>query len=523
MSSVRVRTVAVLVASLLLLTGCAVPIPTMLGGTPTAVVPADPLDAVRPYAPGLHERPETFEGAAATAATGATGQAATITLGAGADPRGTFANANVGLSFEASDLADERWEPGASSLDHLLGSLESPSLRFGGNSVDRRVWWTSTGEPAPSWAEATVTPDDLARLGRFADEVDASVTIVVDLGHRDPVRAADMAAAAHAALGDRLVAVSIGNEPNGFFLASQPQYAMRGADWGPTAYVAEAREYEQAIHARVPGLAIAGPGAFDAVWWRAFIDAKLPGTVAMSQHWYPLWSCPGRTGTVDGRAEPTAANLASAYIHERADTIVGLAGDTASAAGLPLWMEEAGPTSCIGSNGSSRTHAQALWTIDFVLNAASLGVERMNLHSMLNGCSGGAPMSVVCDLGGLDAGSGEIIGQSNYLALLLASQLRRGEFVPVQLEGAAPLYAYAVQDATGTDVVIVNLADPATAGATPISLGGLTGLTLVSASQLTGPALDAVNESSLVPLATTCTLPSSVPVGSATLLRFDAV
>src|SRR5699024_10915823 len=120
----------------------------------------------------------------------------------------------AGLSFDARELANPMWGSTESNLALTLDELDRPALRFGGNGIDRHVWWTSSDEPAPEWASVTVTPEDLERVAAVADDVDASVTIALDLGHDDPARAADMAAHAREVFGDRLLAVAIGNEPN---------------------------------------------------------------------------------------------------------------------------------------------------------------------------------------------------------------------------------------------------------------------------------------------------------------------
>ncbi|MGO2110035.1 MAG: hypothetical protein ACTH31_00295 [Pseudoclavibacter sp.] len=548
------------IAAVALLVGCATftPSPDRTGSASPSATETDSWTLLMHAAPGLDEVPDSFEqpGASGTTAPGTqppttppTGSAApdqpakappvtievdaqtppTQSPGATADPTApadpataSWSTTNVGLSFESQDLADLRWEPGSSTLDLLIGSLDRPSLRFGGNSIDRRVWWTSSNEPAPDWAEVTITPNDLDRLARFADEVDATVTLALDLGHDDPDRAADMAAHARAALGDRLQAVAVGNEPNGFFLESQPQYAVRDEGWSPEAYAAELRDYQVALAEAAPDVPIAGPGAFDAPWWRAFVDADLPNTAALAQHWYPLWSCAGREGSTDERAAPTPENLASPWLHDRAATIIGMASDTAGDAGLPLWMEETGPTSCTGSNDSSRTHAQALWTVDYALHAASLGVSRLNFHAMIDACWGGAPMSALCDLGDPGSASPELMGQSNYLGLLLASWVRPGSFVPVTVSGDDRVFAYAVQDATGFDLVVVNVRDPLASGGSPLTLSLPDGASVAEAAQLSGESLDAFNDSMLVPLApASAESVAQLQPGTATLLRVD--
>ena len=228
---------------------------------------------------------------------------------------------NVGLSFDATELANPIWNSDESNLTLTLQELDRPVLRFGGNGVDRRMWWTSAEEEAPDWAEATVTPEDLERVASVADEVDAQITIVLDLGHDDAERAADMAAHAQEIFGKRLLAVAIGNEPNGYFHDNQPQLAVRDETWGPEPYQDALREYSAEIEETAPGLPIAGPGAYDAPWWRAFAESGIPDQRALTMHWYPLWDCEGPASSI---ANPTVEDLASPAIRDRAQEIIGM-------------------------------------------------------------------------------------------------------------------------------------------------------------------------------------------------------
>lgn len=164
----------------------------------------------------------------------------------------------LGLSFDARELANPMWDSEDSNLALTLAELEEPALRFGGNGIDRHVWWTSSDESAPAWAKPTVTPEDLERVAAVAEEVDATVSIDLDLDA--PVRAADMGAHAKEAFGDQLLAVAIGNEPNGFYHANQPQLAVRDATWDTEAYQKSVQEYSDALETAAPGLPVSGPG-----------------------------------------------------------------------------------------------------------------------------------------------------------------------------------------------------------------------------------------------------------------------
>jgi hypothetical protein len=202
------------------------------------------------------------------------GEAAAITVGV--DRTGAAFDAdNIGVSFEATDLADPRLDPATSNLDEQLKSLGSPALRFGGNALDRRTFWTSKGEKPTHDEETTVTPDDLKRLKKLVHATGATVTIGIPLGTYDPKRGADMAAHAVDILGDSLVGLAIGNEPNGYTVDDVPGSAVRGKGWNKAEYVKQVEAYAKAIHAKRPEAPIIGPDVYDGAWMTAFADSSV--------------------------------------------------------------------------------------------------------------------------------------------------------------------------------------------------------------------------------------------------------
>jgi len=460
--------------------------PGPTSATPT-IRPADEVDA-----PGYDPSPGPFSTTPVAEATGEP-----ISVSFALEEGATHSGGTVGLSLEATDLASPVWGSEDSNIDEMLDALDRPILRFGGNSVDRRMWWTSSDEAPPEWATATVTPADLERVARVAEKADAQVTIVVDLGHDDPDRAADMATHAREAFGDHLAAISVGNEPNGYDLASQPQLQIRGDGWGPQAYQTSLRTYADAIEARSPGTPIAGPGTFDATWWRAFASADLPHTAALSMHWYPLWDCNGPASSI---ANPTVEDLTSPSLRTQAHKILGMGEAEASKNNLPLWLEETGPTSCPGTNAISRTHAQALWTVDYVLTAEEIGAERIAFHSTLQACKGGAPMSPICATGTKDEPGELFQGRTSYLALMQLGWLQPGRVLTPTVSGDGRIMVHGVLGDDGSlGLVIVDMRDPATDADSPVTVSMPSGLdenapqrwVPAEGSRLTGDALDA--------------------------------
>jgi hypothetical protein len=434
------------------------------------------------------------------------GAAATVTIGTKrTGPE--FAADNIGVSFEATDLADPRLDPAKSNLDEKLKSLGSPALRFGGNALDRRTFWTSKGEKPTHDEETTVTPDDLKRLKKLVDATGSTVTIGIPLGTYDPGRGADMVAHAVDILGDSLVGLAIGNEPNGYTVDDVPGGAVRGRGWNKAKYVKQVEAYAKAIHDKRPEAPIIGPDVYDGAWMTAFADSSVKKKAAISQHWYQLYECDSTK--VPGRG-PQAANLIAPLAKKAAKKNLGIGKSKADAADLPLWLEETGPTSCPGTNDTSLTNASALWAADYTLYAATLGVERMAMHSMLGACSGGAPMSLICDPAVHGNRSNSFQVRPNMLGLRLLAPSVGGEFTQTGVSGGGNLSAYTVVKNDGRTLVttVINANDAASVGGNPVTLTMPSGFSISSASQVYGASNDVKNATQVVPANP---LPDEVP------------
>ena len=468
-----------IVALALVLSGCSLFDP---GGSPTEQSPEP--------SPTPTEFEQSFAGAIS-------GEAADVTATAERTGPG-FTTDNIGVSFEATDLADPRLDPANSNLDEQLKTLGSPALRFGGNALDRRTFWTSKGEEPKHDEKVTVTPEDLKRLKKLVDATGSTVTIGIPLGTYDPARGADMAAHAVDILGDALVGLAIGNEPNGYTVDDVPGGAVRGEGWDTDEYVDQLEEYAEAIHEKRPDSPIIGPDVYDGAWMDAFADSAVKKKTAISQHWYQLYECD--SSQVPGRG-PQAANLIDPLAKEAAKKNLGIGKDKADAAGLPLWLEETGPTSCPGTNETSLTNASALWAADYTMYAATLGVERMAMHSMLGACDGGAPMSLICDPADHGQRSDAFQVRPNMLGLRLLVPSLGGEFTRTSVSGGGNMSAYTVSKDEGRTLVttVINANDAASVGGNPVTLSMSEGFAVDSASQVYGESNDVKSATQVVP------------------------
>jgi hypothetical protein len=471
-------------------------------------------------------------GLAATAprAVGATTQVITISP----TTTGTsLTGASAGLSFEASDLALPGFTDGdlASYLDTI-----SPSsvMRIGGNTVDE-TFWTSTGETAPSWAIATITPADLTALAGLARASGWKVILGVNLKEFDPARAASEAQYAQAALGSSLQAIEIGNEPD--------LYSKYESD--PSQYLSDFASYVSAIEQAAPGVPVEGTdaaGAPDASFQQAFVAAQkalpAPQVNELTSHYYPLasTSCGG---------SPTIAQLLGTTVRDNEKSEADEAVAAAAPLGVPAVIDEGNSVVCEGQQGVSDTFASALWEIDDQLVTAREGVAGDYMHGTVVQCDTAQPLFMyytpLCAPTAADAAAGDLAAQPEYYGLAAVRDVGTGAFLNLSNPVWADVRAYAVQHSNGTmTVVLDDVDDPSTTGSTTVQLdlgasygwasqvdlsasGGLaatSGITLGGQAVQADGALPAADPDGFDVGGDTVTV--TVPAGTAEILTFSS-
>jgi len=396
----------------------------------------------------------------APAATAATPQVITISP----TTTGTsLTGSSAGLSFEASDLA----LPGFTGGD-LAAYLEtiSPSsvMRIGGNTVDE-TFWTSTGETAPSWSIATITPADLTALAGLARASGWKVILGVNLKEYDPARAANEAQYAQAALGSSLQAIEIGNEPD--------LYSQYESD--PSQYLTDFAAYVTAIEQAAPGVPIEGTdaaGAPDDSFQQAFVSAQealpAPQVTELTSHYYPLTS-----STCGG--SPTVAELLGTTVRDDEKAEADEAVAAAAPLGVPAVIDEGNSVVCEGQQGVSDVFAAALWEIDDQLVMAREGVAGDYMHGTVVQCDTAKPLFMyytpLCAPTAADATAGDLAAQPEYYGLAALHDVGTGAFLNLSNPVWADVRAYAVQHANGTmTVVLDDVDDPSTTGSTTVQL-----------------------------------------------------
>ena len=375
----------------------------------------------------------------------------------------SLTEASAGLSFEASDLALPGFTGGnlASYLDTI-----SPSsvLRIGGNTVDE-TFWTSTGESAPSWAIATITPADLTALAGLARASGWKVILGVNLKQYDPARAADEARYAQSALGSSLQAIEIGNEPD--------LYSQYESD--PSQYLTDFAAYVSAIRQAAPGVPVEGTDAAaapDGSFQQAFVNAQkalpAPQVNELTSHYYPLTS-----STCGG--SPTIAQLLGTTVRDNEESQADEAVAAAAPLHVPAVTDEGNSVVCEGQQGVSDVFAAALWEIDDQLVMAREGVAGDYMHGTVVQCDTAQPLFMyytpLCAPTAADAAAGEMAAQPEYYGLAAMHDVGTGAFLNLSNPVWADVRAYAVQHAGGTmTVVLDDVDDPSTMGPTTVQL-----------------------------------------------------
>ncbi|HEV2922948.1 MAG TPA: glycosyl hydrolase family 79 C-terminal domain-containing protein [Solirubrobacteraceae bacterium] len=351
----------------------------------------------------------------------------------------------IGLSFEVAALPEFAALADSGNIVGLLRSLGPGVLRFGGVSADTQVAWTDAATPRPAWAPRVLDSRDLRRLGRIASSSGWSVLLTVGLAHYEPMAAAREVAAAKAALGGRLAAIEIGNEPDAY-----AQHQFRSSPWTFARYDAEVGAYRRAIARAAPGVRFAGPGVSGSqifVTWGAG-EALAQRPVLLTGHHYPL-------GCHQNPA-PSIGRLLSIGVRKLEGQSLGRFMSVSHSSRIPFRLDEINSVSCGGTAGISNAFASALWATGYLAEAMAAGVSGINMQGNPINCRGYSPL---CAATARLFGSGVLHPQPDWYALLLSKSLIGSRPLPTTIStpGSPNVLAQAFKTAGGSlRLVIVD-------------------------------------------------------------------
>jgi len=307
----------------------------------------------------------------------------------------------VGLSYEVQQLR----EPGFFSPQNhgLIRQLKelSPSgvLRLGGNTSEFAYWKPRPDSPEPDHPQVreaegepkaqyyAVTPEAVRNLAEFLRATGWNCIYGIGMGTNTPARAAEEAAFASQALGERLQYFQIGNEPDLF-----SRHLRDAKTWSAKAYLEEWLTLARAITARVPtakfGMPDVGPGAVS--WLTEIADQwasvqAAPQVNTLTHHYY--------FGGPATNPEINIPNLLKPETMLKVQNTANTARAAASKINARVRMTEGNTCYRGGKPGVSDVFAAALWSADYSLLLASNDYLGVNLH-------GGTGKSVANSVGG---------------------------------------------------------------------------------------------------------------------------
>lgn len=403
-----------------------------------------------------------------------------VTLDIGASTGITMPEDFIGLSYELAQLAHpEFFSPHNPDLIAMCARLGKRGvLRLGGNTSEFTKWSATdisgdttvpaavnpdTGQREKS--SSVVTPRAIRNLRGFLDATGWDCIYGLNLGSGMPTQAAEEAKFVVAALGAKLIALQIGNEPNLF------GKNFRAASYSFRDYIAEWNAFAAAIRKAVPNAKFAGPDvAGRSDWVVEFAKQHSPDTVLLTGHYYAEGPPTDPRMNIDYLLHPTPNLLSEIPVVMKA----------ARDAKLPFRIAEGNSCYWGGKPGVSDVFASALWSGDYLLQVAQAGYSGVNLH--------GGGSGVYTPIAG-DATTG-FTARPVFYGMELAREFAGAAFLETKLKtDSANITAYAAERHGSLLVALFNK-DSSTAFF-DVGRQGVAPLGSLSRSRLlTAPAID---------------------------------
>ncbi|WP_069321708.1 hypothetical protein [Sphingomonas turrisvirgatae] len=290
----------------------------------------------------------------------------------------------VGLSFERAQLSNPGYFSPTSRVFVSLVRGLSPSgvIRLGGSSgehtryVGDRIIPPAFEIHGPEHNKLNreglnVSTLALQNLRGFLDATGWTCLYGLNLAHATPDEAAREAVDVTRILGQRLVALQIGNEPDAF------RNRYRPANWGPADYLAEWDRFHSAIVAAVPGARFAGPAIsnkLDYLTAFAAVAKRYPDIAMLTGHYYAMGPAGSPEATLDRLKVPEAKT--ATFKQAGYDAVTA----ARQVSGLPYRMAEGNSCWDGGKVGVSDVHAASVWGANRMLDWARRGWIGINWH-----------------------------------------------------------------------------------------------------------------------------------------------
>jgi hypothetical protein len=379
----------------------------------------------------------------------------------------------MGLGFEASSVAMNLLSADNHAYVQLVRNLGRQGvIRVGGNVSDFSVY-DAKGAAKSLPKDTVLNAENFRQLRSFLDATGWKLIWGLNLGTGSLDNAVEEARAVAEAVGTRLLALEIGNEPDLFARAGH-----RSGTWDYDHWHGEYRRFAAAIRAVLPHAPFAGPdiagGAID--WMDGFARDEGGNIALLTAHHY-----------ITGQANPAATLDTMLQDGKKYQPVLEKFQATAQSVHVPWRMCETASFSGGGKAGVSDTFAAALWVLDYLFVLASFGCSGVNMETGVNHLGWISHYTPISD----DL-AGHYGAAPEYYGLLAFAQAAKGEQIALTVDaGGANLTAYAARQNAGAMTVTVINKDQSRDAAVEVT--GPAALQQAQVMRLTAPSLTAMN------------------------------
>ncbi len=385
-------------------------------------------------------------------------------------PSGQIPADFIGLGYEISSVAAGVLTAKNHSYINLVRRLGPRGvIRIGGNTADYASFRTS-GQAVSAPKGTIVNQTNLRDLSTFLDATGWKLIWSLNLGGGTEVEAVEEAQAVASAIGGKLLAFEIGNEPDLFGKGT----AHRPRNYSYEDYLREYRTYKNAIRSRLPTARFAGPDAAAATDWVTRFAADEGNDLKLLTHHY-YRECASPTSTLDRLLHPDP-KLQPQLEKLRA---------ASAASHLPYRICEVNSLCGGGKPGVSDTLGSALWILDYLFTMAKASASGVNIETGVNQLGFISWYSPIAD-----AAKGSYLVKPDYYGMLAFAQASDGQLLNVTYDGAsANLTTYAV--ASADQRIFVTIVNKEAVRDCTVSVHCNRSVEHAGVMRLTGPALAA--------------------------------
>ena len=378
----------------------------------------------------------------------------------------------TGLSYEASTLPNTTLFNGDNKifLNFVRQLGKRGILRIGGNSVEKTFW--KGGKRTSQTDKTSISEDDLDRLCDFAGIAGWKVMLGLNLGQSTPEVATSEAGYAARILGDKLLSLEIGNEPDLYY-----KNGLRSSIYQYSDFLQEFTTYFDTIRASVPNVPFSGPTTASATdtWVVPFAKDAAARIVLLTQHYYRM-------------GPPENSNVTISNLLSPDNRIVQIAQKNQAVAqqnNLPYRLAECNSVYNGGKQGVSNVFASALWGADLMFTLAQNGAAGINFHG--GGSGAYTPIAL---------SQGEYSARPLYYGMLLFKLGSQGRLLPVTVsQNSVNLTVYAVLG--DSDRVLLTVINKDSTQNATLAINPGCQLTRTSVLRLTAPSLDSTSDLTL--------------------------